>query len=86
MQSSEDRKQRYREAYARWQRDLEHLHRVLLDGEKLDPMHRIALIRSESHSFERYENERSSFLGLGPVDDGSSPFFGQYEAQEKDNA
>jgi hypothetical protein len=64
MQPDNDRKQAYREAYERWQRDLERLHRVLLDGDPIDPMHRVALLRGESHSHDRYEAARRRLLGL----------------------
>jgi len=67
-----DRRQEYREAYSRWQRDLERLHAVLLDGAALDPMHRVALIRSESHSHDRYEAARRRLLGLTPDGDDES--------------
>jgi hypothetical protein len=69
-----DRKQAYVDAYERWQKDLQRLHRVLLDGEPLDPLHRVALLRSESHTHDRYEEARRLFLGLGPVPAGESPF------------
>jgi len=61
----------YREAYARWQRDLERLHAVLLDGQPLDPLRRVALLRSESHSHDRYEAARRRFLGLDPDPPGN---------------
>jgi hypothetical protein len=64
-----DGKQAYREAYERWQRDLRRLHEVLLNGKPLDPLHRVALLRSESHSHDRYEAERRKFLGLEPWED-----------------
>jgi hypothetical protein len=54
----------YRTAYERWARDLAELHAVLLDGRPIDPMHRIALLRRESHSKERYEAARARLLGL----------------------
>ncbi|MGI8549415.1 MAG: hypothetical protein ACR2PL_01275 [Dehalococcoidia bacterium] len=75
MSLDEDRTRDYREAYERWQRDLQGLHRVLLDGEPLDPMHRVALLRSESHSHDRYEEARQRFLGLrSEAVEGKSPF------------
>jgi hypothetical protein len=61
-----DPKQEYREAYERWQRDLQRLHAALLDGLPLDPMHRVALLRSESHTHDRYEAARRRLLGLAP--------------------
>ena len=63
----------YRDAYARWTEDLHRLHAVLLDDEPLDPLHRVALLRRESHSKERYEAARSKLLGL-PDEDSSGSF------------
>lgn len=65
----------YRAAYERWTDDLRRLHEVLLDGKPLDPLHRVALLRRESHSKERYEAARSRLLGLpGEQQDGASAF------------
>ena len=65
----------YRSAYARWTADLERLHAVLLDGQELEPLKRVALIRRESHSKERYEAARARLLGLpSPADAGDSLF------------
>ena len=66
--------QAYRAAFDAWLAQLQRVHAVLLDGEPLDPMHRIALLRRESHLKARYEEARARFLGL-PLDDGdTSPF------------
>lgn len=73
MNADTNRRQSYVEAYQRWQGDLLRLHRVLLDGEALDPMHRIALLRSESHTHDRYEEARRHFLGLEPDAATQSP-------------
>lgn len=79
MTAELDRRQAYIDAYERWQRDLTRLHGVLLDGQPLDPMHRVALLRSESHTHDRYEEARQRFLGIGaepsdsPFGDGDNP-------------
>jgi hypothetical protein len=73
MTAEADRRQSYVNAYERWQRDLQRLHSVLLDGEQTDTMHRVALLRSESHSHDRYEDARRMFLGREPSK-GASPF------------
>ncbi len=65
----------YRAAFERWMDDLRQVHAVLLDGERLEPIKRIALLRRESHSKERYEQERARLLGL-PADDTPDPFAG----------
>jgi hypothetical protein len=69
----DERRAKYVEAYERWQRDLTALHRVLLDGEQLDPMHFVALLRRESHSKDRYDEVRKDVLGLPSGDDESFP-------------
>ena len=66
--------QEYRRAYERWTEDLGRLHEVLLDGKPLDPLHRIALLRRESHSKERYEAARAKLLGLPGGVAEESPF------------
>lgn len=71
--AEQDHKQEYIDAYERWQRDLTKLHGVLLNGQPLDPMHRIALLRSESHTHDRYEQARQRFLGIGS-ESTDSPF------------
>ena len=69
--------QEYHAAYDAWIAQLQRLHAVLLDGEPMDPLHRIALIRRESHLKERYEAARRRFLGLPPDDaDEHSPLPG----------
>jgi hypothetical protein len=69
----EQAKQAYRDAYDRWQRDLLRLHALLLDGESLEPLRRVALLRSESHSHDRYEEMRRRFLGLDPISPDAPP-------------
>ncbi len=72
--TADENKTSYREAYERWQRDLQRLHAVLLDGEALPPLQRVALLRSESHSHDRYEEARRRLLGLGDTFGTASPF------------
>lgn len=64
----------YRAAWERWSEDLRRLHEVLLEGKPMDPLHRVALLRRESHSKERYERARAKLLGLPPEGDADSPF------------
>jgi hypothetical protein len=64
----------YRAAWERWSEDLRRLHEVLLDGVPLDPLHRVALLRRESHSKERYDAARARLLGLPAEDPAGSPF------------
>ncbi len=69
--------QEYRAAYTRWMDDLRQLHEVLLEGKPLDPLHRIALLRRESHSKERYEAARAKLLGLPDADESGSSLFAE---------
>lgn len=75
VQLEEQKRNEYREAYDRWQRDLTALHSVLLDGAPLDPPHFIALLRRESKSKARYDEVRERVLGLpGGDDEDDNPF------------
>jgi hypothetical protein len=76
-----ERRRAYMEVYERWQRDLQRLHSVLLDGAPLDPMHRVALLRSESHTHDRYEAARQTLLGIGPAG-GADGAFADEEGQD----
>ena len=60
----EDSKQEYREAYAGWQEQLESVHRVLLDGERLEPPKLKGLLNREARAKERYDAARRRLLGL----------------------
>lgn len=74
MQLEQQRREAYLEAYGRWKRDLDALHRVLIDGDALDPPHLVALLRRESKSKARYDAVRESVLGLPGGDDADDPF------------
>jgi hypothetical protein len=60
----DDVKQEYRKAYEDWQAQLTGLHRVLLDGERLEPPKLKALLNREARAFERFEAARRRLLGL----------------------
>ena len=60
----QDRKRDYQEAYQHWQTQLEALHRVLLEGERLEPPKLKALLNREALMKERYERARRVLLGL----------------------
>ncbi len=57
-------KQDYLDAYEAWQSQLQALHRVLLDGERLEPPKLKALLIREARAKERYDSARPSLLGL----------------------
>ncbi len=57
-------KQDYLDAYEAWQSQLQALHRVLLDGERLEPPKLKALLNREARTKERYDRARRTLLGL----------------------
>jgi hypothetical protein len=70
----EQSKQAYRAAFDAWMAQLERVHAVLLDGETMDPMHRIALLRRESQLKVRYDEARDRLLGIPTDADTGSAF------------
>ncbi len=56
--------QSYGDFYSAWQTQLQSLHRVLLDGERLEPPKLKALLYREAHMKERYDRARRALLGL----------------------
>jgi hypothetical protein len=59
-----DTKAQYAEAYRIWQGHLEELHKVLLEGERLDPPNLKGLLNREARAKERYDQARRQLLGL----------------------
>jgi uncharacterized protein YnzC (UPF0291/DUF896 family) len=59
-----DLKQEYLEAYQAWQGQLEDVHRVLLEGQKLEPPKLKGLLNREARAKERYDLARRQLLGL----------------------
>ncbi|MFQ5878767.1 MAG: hypothetical protein ACE5IZ_01125 [Dehalococcoidia bacterium] len=64
MAVSERVKQEYREAYQAWQRQVTALHKVLLEGERLDPPRLKGLLNREARAKARYDAARRRLLGL----------------------
>jgi len=60
----DDLKREYAEAYEVWQRHLQALHRVLLEGGKMEPPRLKGLLNREVRAKERYEQARRRLLGL----------------------
>jgi len=60
----DERRKEYIRAYEDWQKQLTALHRVLLEGERLDPQRLKGLLSREAHAKERYEEARRRLLGL----------------------
>jgi hypothetical protein len=62
--ADDDTKQAYRDAYANWQRQLEGLHEVFLEGRRLDPVRLKGLLNRESRMKRRYDRARLKLLGI----------------------
>jgi len=60
----EDVKQEYAAAYAAWLEQISGLHRVLLEGERLEPPKLKGLLNRETRAKERYDKARRRLLGL----------------------
>jgi hypothetical protein len=72
----------YRSAWEAWQKQLEHLHRVMLEGEAIRPDQLKGLLGREARAKERWEAARRRLLGLdsplaespGDADPSKNPF------------
>ncbi len=65
--ASDDVRDAYREAYEYWQRQLERVHALLLDGERPERPDQVkGLLNREARAKERYEQARRRLLGLDP--------------------
>jgi len=62
--TGEDRKKEYIEAYQAWQEQLQALHRVVLEGQRIDPPRLKGLLNREVRAKEKYEEARRRLLGL----------------------
>ena len=60
----EDAKEEYRSAYETWSAQLTDLHKVLLDGARLEPPKLKGLLNREARAWERYDLARRRLLGL----------------------
>jgi hypothetical protein len=60
----EGSKLEYREAYGEWQKQLMGIHRVLLEGERMEPPKLKGLLNREARAKERYDAARRRLLGL----------------------
>ena len=59
-----DAKEEYRQAYQDWQEQLRAVHKVLLDGERMEPPKLKGLLNREVRAKERYDAARRRLLGL----------------------
>jgi hypothetical protein len=62
--TSEDSKREYIEAYQAWQEQLQAIHRVVLEGQRIDPPRLKGLLNREVRAKEKYEEARRRLLGL----------------------
>ena len=60
----EDAKTEYRSAYEAWSAQLADLHKVLLDGARLEPPKLKGLLNREARAWERYDVARKRLLGI----------------------
>lgn len=69
----------YREAWDAWSRQVEHVHRVFLEGEPIRPDQIKGLLNREARAKERYDAARLRLLGLdesppAPPNPDDNPF------------
>ncbi len=64
----EDFKREYVDSYEAWQEQLQALHRVLLEGERLEPPKLKGLLNREARAKQRYDTARRRLLGLSDGD------------------
>ena len=63
--ATDEAKQEYREALERWQQQLDGVHALLLDGNRLPPDQIKGLLSREARAKERYDAARLALLGIG---------------------
>ena len=74
MRVDPQRQDEYRQAYDAWQEQLRALHRVLLEGDSMEPPKLKGLLNREARAKERYDAARQALLGLGGQDDDPFAF------------
>lgn len=61
---SDEAKQQYRGAWESWREQIEGVHSLLLDGERLPPDRVKGLLNREARAKERYDEARRRLLGI----------------------
>ncbi len=61
---SDEAKQQYRGAWEDWREQIEGVHSLLLDGERLPPDRVKGLLNREARAKERYDEARRRLLGI----------------------
>ncbi len=62
-----ERQAEYREAWDAWQKQLNRLHDIFLDGEPLEPPKLKGLLNREARAKQRYDAARDALLGIGSL-------------------
>jgi hypothetical protein len=62
----------YQEAWAAWMKQAEHLNRVFLEDEAIEPMQMKGLLNREARAFEKFGDARDRLLGIDTGLDTSS--------------
>ena len=62
--NEETPREAYREAWERWQAQLDDLHAVFLEGKRLHPAKMKGLLNREARAKEQYDQARLRLLGL----------------------
>jgi len=70
MQADPERRREYLEAWRAWQEQLSTLHRVLLEGERMEPPKVKGLLNRETRAKARYDQARLRLLGLSAEEGG----------------
>jgi hypothetical protein len=73
MQRNELLVEHYVAAHAEWQKQLTALHRVLIEGEILDPPKLKGLLNREARTKERYDAARFNLLGVSSPNSSTTP-------------
>ncbi len=73
MRVDAQRQEEYRRAYQAWQDQLGALHRVVLEGEAMEPPKLKGLLNREARAKERYDAARLTLLGMAGQQD-ADPF------------
>lgn len=63
-QATPEAKAEYEAAYEAWQRQLQRLHQVFLEGERLEPPQLKGLLNREARAKDRYDAAREALLGI----------------------
>lgn len=69
----------YYEAWEAWRKQIDHVHRMFFEGEKLQPDQVKGLLNREAHAKEKYDAARLRLLGIdqpsdGPATGSDNPF------------